>query len=131
MPNIKSAKKRVLVNAKKSEQNKAIRSAVKTEMKKVDLLIKENKLEEAKASLAAAFKAIDSACTKNIFHANNASNKKAKLAKKVDAALASAPAAVVEEVVAAPIVEEVVAPAVEEAPVKKPRKPRAKKVDAE
>ena len=70
MPNIKSAKKRVLVNAKKSEQNKAIRSAVKTEMKKVDLLIKENKLEEAKASLAAAFKAIDSACTKNIFHAN-------------------------------------------------------------
>ena len=131
MPNIKSAKKRVLVNAKKSEQNKAIRSAVKTEMKKVDLLIKENKLEEAKASLAAAFKAIDSACTKNIFHANNASNKKAKLAKKVDAALASAPVAVVEEVVAAPIVEEVVVPAVEEAPVKKPRKPRAKKVDAE
>lgn len=130
MPNIKSAKKRVLVNAKKSEQNKAIRSAVKTEMKKVDLLIKENKLEEAKASLAVAFKAIDSACTKNIFHANNASNKKAKLAKKVDAALASAPAAVVEEVVA-PVVEEVAAPAVEEAPVKKPRKPRAKKVDAE
>ena len=68
MPNIKSAKKRVLVNAKKTEQNKAIRSAVKTEMKKVDLLIKENKLEEAKASLAAAFKAIDSACTKNIYH---------------------------------------------------------------
>ena len=130
MPNIKSAKKRVLANAKKSEQNKAIRSAVKTEMKKVDLLIKENKLEEAKASLAVAFKAIDSACTKNIFHANNASNKKAKLAKKVDAALASAPAAVVEEVVA-PVVEEVAAPAVEEAPVKKPRKPRAKKVDAE
>ena len=45
MPNIKSAKKRVLVNAKKTEQNKAIRSAVKTEMKKVDLLLKENKLE--------------------------------------------------------------------------------------
>ena len=90
MPNIKSAKKRVLVNAKKTEQNKAIRSAVKTEMKKIDLLIKENKLEEAKASLAAAFKAIDSACTKNIYHANNASNKKAKLAKKVDAAIATA-----------------------------------------
>ena len=74
MPNIKSAKKRVLVNAKKTEQNKAIRSAVKTEMKKVDLLIKENKLEEAKAGLAAAFKAIDSACAKNIYHKNNAAN---------------------------------------------------------
>ena len=129
MPNIKSAKKRVLVNAKKTEQNKAIRSAVKTEMKKVDMLIKENKLEEAKASLAAAFKAIDSACAKNIYHANNASNKKAKLAKKVDVALASA---VVEEVVAAPVEEVVAAPVEEAAPAKPARKPRAKKVaDAE
>jgi small subunit ribosomal protein S20 len=128
MPNIKSAKKRVLVNAKKTEQNKAIRSAVRTEMKKIDTLIKNNKLEEAKASLANAFKAIDSACSKNIFHANNASNKKAKLSKKVDAALANA---VVEEVVATveePVVE---APVVEEAPAKKPatRKPRAKKAE--
>ncbi len=87
MPNIKSAKKRVLVNEKKNEQNKAIRSLVKTEMKKIDLLLKENKLEEAKASLSTAFAAIDSACSKNIYHANNASNKKAKLAKKVDAAI--------------------------------------------
>ncbi len=128
MPNIKSAKKRVLVINKKTEQNKAIRSAVKTEMKKVDLLIKENKLEEAKAALSSAFAAIDSACSKNIFHANNASNKKAKLAKKVDVAVkASAPAH--EEVKAVEPVEEV---KVEE-PVKKTttRKPRAKKVDAE
>ena len=50
MPNIKSAKKRVLVNAKKTEQNKMIRSAVKTEIKKIDVLLKENKLEEAKAA---------------------------------------------------------------------------------
>ncbi len=85
MPNIKSAKKRVLVNDKKTEQNKAIRSAVKTAMKKVDVLVKENKLEEAKAALSAAFAAIDSACSKNIYHANNAANKKSKLAKKVAA----------------------------------------------
>lgn len=126
MPNIKSAKKRVLVNDKKTEQNKNIRSEVKTAMKKVDLLIKEGKLEEAKAALSAAFASIDAACSKNIYHKNNASNKKAKLAKKVDAALATLPAAepvVVEEVK----VEE--APAAE--PVKKPRKPRAKKVETE
>ena len=127
MPNIKSAKKRVLVNAKKAEQNKAIRSAVKTEMKKVDLLIKENKLEEAKAALSTAFSVIDSACSKNIYHANNAANKKAKLAKKVDAALATAPAA-------APVVEEKpveTAPVVEEKPAKKPaaKKATAKKAD--
>lgn len=130
MPNIKSAKKRVLVNAKKTEQNKMIRSAVKTEIKKVDLLVKENKLEEAKAALAAAFAVIDSACAKNIYHKNNAANKKSKLAKKVDAAIAACPAEVKEEV--APVIEE--APVVEapaEEPVKKPRKPRAKKADAE
>ena len=78
MPNIKSAKKRVLVNNKKTEQNKAIRSAVRTEIKKIDLLIKENKFEEAKAALSNAFSVIDAACGKNIIHANNAANKKAK-----------------------------------------------------
>ena len=130
MPNIKSAKKRVLVNAKKTEQNKSIRSAVKTEMKKIDLLIKENKLEEAKASLAVAFKVIDSACSKNIYHANNASNKKSKLAKRVDAAICAAKAN--EEVVVAAIEEAPVEAPAEEAPVKKTtRKPRAKKADAE
>ena len=153
MPNIKSAKKRVLVIDKKTDQNKAIRSAVKTEIKKVDLLIKNNNLEEAKVALSNAFAAIDSACNKNIIHANNAANKKAKLSKKLDVAV-KAVAPVVEEAK----VEEVkveVAPVVEEVPVKKPvakktttkkttakvdgeekkpttRKPRAKKVaDAE
>ena len=128
MPNIKSAKKRVLVNDKKTEQNKAIRSAVKTEIKKVDLLIKENKFEEAQSALAIAFAAIDSACSKNIFHKNNASNKKAKLAKKLSVAMKEAGVEV-----AAPVVEAVVeAPVVEEAPAKKPRARKStKKADAE
>ncbi len=128
MPNIKSAKKRVLVNAKNTEQNKAIRSALKTEMKKIDLLLKENKLEEAKAALSSAFSAIDSACSKNIYHANNAANKKSKLAKKVDLAIKNAkveePKEEVVEEVKAEVVEEVKAE-----PVKKARKPRAKKAE--
>ncbi len=128
MPNIKSAKKRVLVNAKKTEQNKAIRSLVKTEMKKIDLLLKENKLEEAQAALSVAFATIDSACSKNIIHANNASNKKSKLAKKVDAAIKATPATEkVEEAVVAPAAVEEATPA--EAPKKTTRKPRAKKAD--
>ena len=134
MPNIKSAKKRVLVNAKKTEQNKMIRSAVKTEMKKIDLLIKENKLEEAKAALSNAFSVIDAACSKNIYHANNAANKKSKLAKRVDSALAAAPAVEVKEEPVVAVVEEApVAEEVKEAPAKKTttRKPRAKKADAE
>ncbi len=152
MPNIKSAKKRVLVNAKKTEQNKAIRSAVKTEIKKIDLLIKQNKLEEAKAALSTAFSVIDSACSKNIYHANNASNKKAKLAKKVDTALkAETPVAPIEEAKVEVVeVAEVKAEEPTEKPAKKTtakkattkvedgevkktttRKPRAKKADAE
>lgn len=84
MPNIKSAKKRVIVNGKKAEQNKAIRSEVKTEIKKVELFVKEGKVEEAKSALNCAFSAIDSAVSKGVYHANNGANKKAKLAKKVD-----------------------------------------------
>ena len=138
MPNIKSAKKRVLVNAKKTEQNKIVRSQMKTAIKKVDLLIKENKLDELQGALDFAFKAIDVAATKNIIHANNASNKKAKLAKKVFAASKGAVAPVVEEVKeeVAPIAEEVKEETAEvaEVPVKKPRarKTTAKKeADAE
>ena len=133
MPNIKSAKKRVIVNQKKTEQNKNIRSEVKTEIKKVEALIKENKIEEAKALLPKAFALIDSAASKNIIHANNAANKKAKLAKKLDAVKVDAPVKAAEEVKEEPapapvVVEE----AVQEEPVKKTvRKPRAQKADAE
>jgi small subunit ribosomal protein S20 len=84
MPNIKSAKKRVLVNDKKTEQNKCIRSALKTEIKKIEALVKAGDLEGAKAALPNAFSAIDAAVTKKILHKNNAANKKAKLSKKVN-----------------------------------------------
>ena len=90
MPNIKSAKKRVIVNNKKAEENKSVRSQVKTAIKKVEVLIKDKKLEEAKVALANAFKVIDTACAKNVLHANNAANKKAKLSKKLDKASANA-----------------------------------------
>ncbi|MBR5388038.1 MAG: 30S ribosomal protein S20 [Clostridia bacterium] len=132
MPNIKSAKKRVLVNAKKTEQNKNIRSEVKTEIKKIYALIKEGKIEEAKALLPNAFKLIDSAAGKNIFHKNNAANKKSKLAKKIEAAAKDVPFSQKEEVKAeepAPAAVETVAEEVAEEPVKKTRKPRAKKTE--
>lgn len=119
MPNIKSAKKRVIVNQKKTEQNKNIRSEVKTEIKKVEALIKENKIEEAKALLPKAFALIDSAASKNIIHANNAANKKAKLAKKLDAVKVDAPVKAAEEVKEEPAPAPVVEEAVQEEPVKK------------
>ena len=140
MPNIKSAKKRVLVNQKKTEQNKNIRSEVRTEIKKIEALIKENKFEEAKTLLPHAFALIDSAASKNIIHVNNAANKKSRLAKKIDAAAPAekAPAAPAKKKAVktekaeepAPVAEEPKAEAPAAEPVKKTtRKPRAKKTE--
>ena len=136
MPNIKSAKKRVIVNQKKTEQNKNIRSEVRTAIKKVEALIKDNKIEEAKALLPNAFALIDSAASKNIIHANNAANKKARLAKKIDAlsgAAIPAPApakAEEQEEIKEPVAVEAAVETPAEEPVKKTvRKPRAKKAE--
>lgn len=83
MPNIKSAKKRVLVNAAKAERNKAARSALRTEIKNANAAIAagENK-EEA---LKAAVKKIDQAAAKGLLHKNTAARKKSALAKKANA----------------------------------------------
>ncbi len=84
MPNIKSAKKRVLVSNKKAAQNKMIKNEVRTYVKKVELLVNEGKTEEAKSALNETFSVIDSAVSKGVLHRNNAANKKAKLSKKVN-----------------------------------------------
>ena len=84
MANIKSAKKRVRVNAVKAEQNKALKSELKTAIKKADLAIvngDENRAEAVKA----AVKKIDQAWAKGLLHKNNASRKKANLAVKLAA----------------------------------------------
>ena len=83
MPNIKSAKKRVLVTEKKSQQNKAIKSALKTQIKKFLAAINANDKELANSLYPETVSAIDSAVSKGILHKNNAANKKAKLAKKL------------------------------------------------
>ena len=82
MPNIKSAKKRVLVTEKKTEENKAIKSALKTQIKKVLAAVNAGEKEQATALYPITVSAIDSAASKGILHKNNAANKKAKLAKK-------------------------------------------------
>ena len=85
MPNIKSAKKRVLVTEKKSAQNKAIKSALKTQIKKFLAAVNAGDKETADKLYPETVSAIDSAVTKGILHKNNAANKKAKLAKKLNA----------------------------------------------
>lgn len=83
MPNIKSAKKRVLVTEKKTRENKSVKSALKTQIKKFLAAVSAGDKEQATALYPATVSAIDSAATKGIIHKNNAANKKAKLAKKL------------------------------------------------
>ena len=75
MANIKSAKKRILVNRTKAARNKAIRSAVKTSMKKVDAAVAANDKEAAAAALVAATSEINKAATKGVYHKNTSSRK--------------------------------------------------------
>lgn len=76
MPNIKSAKKRVLVSKTKAMQNKALKSALKTDIKKFDAAVADGNRSEADVAYKVAVKAVDQAVAKGLLHKNNAANKK-------------------------------------------------------
>nr|WP_330396687.1 30S ribosomal protein S20 [Blautia sp. An81] len=84
LANIKSAKKRILVNRTKAERNKSIRSAVKTSIKKVEAAVAAKDKEAAAAALKVAISTIDKAATKGVYHKNNAARKVSRLAKAVN-----------------------------------------------
>ena len=85
MANIKSAKKRILVIQTKTERNKAIRSKVKTYVKKVQTAIESGDKAQANEALRAAVSEISKAESKGVYHANNASRKVSRLSKAVAA----------------------------------------------
>ena len=84
MPNIKSAKKRVLVNQTKAMQNKAMKSALKTDIKKSDVAVAEGNRSEADVAYKVAVKAVDKAVAKGLLHKNNAANKKSSMTLKLN-----------------------------------------------
>lgn len=84
MPNIKSAKKRVKVLETKTERNKAIKSNLKTVLKKAESASG----AEKEAAVRLAVKKVDQACAKGLLHKNTASRKKAQLTKKLSEAKA-------------------------------------------
>ena len=84
MANIKSAKKRILVIDKKTERNKAIKSKVKTYVKKVYAAIEEGDKAAAQAALVDATSEISKATSKGIYHKNTSSRKISRLTKAVN-----------------------------------------------
>lgn len=84
MANIKSAKKRIKVAAKKTLRNKMITSRVKTLVKKVISAVAVSDNEAAKVALAPAVAAIDKAANKGVYHRKTASRKISRLTKSVN-----------------------------------------------
>ena len=84
MANIKSAKKRIKVAAKKTLRNKMITSRVKTRVKKVVSAVAVSDNEAAKVALAPAVAAIDKAANKGVYHRKTASRKISRLTKSVN-----------------------------------------------
>lgn len=84
MANIKSAKKRIKVIETKTERNKAIKSEIKTYIKKVDAAVAAKDAAAAKDALAIATKKIQMAASKGVYHKNNAARKVSRLTKAVN-----------------------------------------------
>ncbi|MDD3165490.1 MAG: 30S ribosomal protein S20 [Oscillospiraceae bacterium] len=85
MPNIKSAKKRVLTTADRSETNRAAKSALKTAIKKFEVAAAvEDNREAAQTAYATAVKTIDQAVKKGILHKNTAARKKSNITLKMN-----------------------------------------------
>ena len=83
MANIKSAKKSIKQDAKRTEANKAVRSKIKNDMKKVEVAVKEANKEKANTELKNFISDIDSACSKGIVKKNTCAREKSRLNKKV------------------------------------------------
>ena len=85
MPNIKSAKKRVIVTKTKTLQNKIFRTQLKTDIKKFEAAVAAGDKAQATVAYAVAVKKVDQAAARGIIHKNAAAHKKSKFTKKLNA----------------------------------------------
>ena len=82
MANIKSQLKRIKTNEKRTERNKAVRSELRTWIRKFRDAAASGDTEAAQAALQAASRKLDKAVSKGVIHANQAANKKSAMARK-------------------------------------------------
>ncbi|MDT0345300.1 30S ribosomal protein S20 [Streptomyces litchfieldiae] len=85
MANIKSQIKRIKTNEKARLRNQAVRSEVKTAVRKAREAVAEGNYEKAEAARRVASRKLDKAVSKGVLHKNNAANKKSALAAQVNA----------------------------------------------
>ena len=85
MANIKSAKKRILVNQTKALQNQMIKSQLKTILKKYNLAVESGDKAQASELYKLSVKKLDQAVAHGILHKNNAAHKKSQFTLKFNA----------------------------------------------
>lgn len=83
MPNIKSAKKRVLVIEKKTLINQMHKTALKTAIKRFEAAVEQKSAEDAKVLFGEAVSKLDKGVKQGILHKNTAARKKSQLALKL------------------------------------------------
>ena len=82
MANIKSAKKRILVNRAKALKNQMLKSALKTAIKKFNAAVDAGDKAAASELYKVAVKKVDQAVAHGILHNNNAAHKKSEFTVK-------------------------------------------------
>ena len=86
MANIKSQIKRIKTNEKARQRNKAVKSELKTAIRRTREAIESGDAEKAAAAARAASRKLDKAVSKGVIHKNQAANKKSALAQSVSSA---------------------------------------------
>ena len=83
MANIKSQIKRIRTSEKQRLANKAVRTRIKSEIKKFNAEVEAGELQKASDDYVKLSSLLDKAASKNLIHPNNASNKKSKLSRRL------------------------------------------------
>ena len=82
MANIKSQKKRILTNEKARQRNKAVKSSLKTSVRKFNAAAEAGDAEQATALASEASRKLDKAASKGVIHKNQAANRKSAIAQR-------------------------------------------------
>ncbi len=81
MANIKSQKKRILTNEKARQRNKAVKSALRTHVRKFREALDSGDAEKIQLFGREACRQLDKAVSKGVIHKNQAANRKSAIAK--------------------------------------------------
>jgi small subunit ribosomal protein S20 len=90
MPHTSSAKKALRQDAKRRDRNKAVKKAIKGQLKKFTAALTEGTPEQKQAEFIAAVKKLDKAAARRVIHPNAVARKKSQLARKLKPPAAAA-----------------------------------------